>query len=98
MKSDLEGKIVKIEERHIMTGRRCSRLCCPVNLAIQELAPKSKVIVEFTRILIDGVKYETPKKAVGFMQWFDLVPSKRTERMKIRFRSLSFVLRKARVQ
>jgi hypothetical protein len=98
MKVNLEGKLVKIEERHIMTGRRCSRVYCPVNLAIQELAPKSNVLVEFTRIIVDGIKYETPKKAVGFMEWFDLVPSKRSERMKIRFRSLSFVLRKARVQ
>jgi hypothetical protein len=94
----LEGKIVKIEERHILTGRRCSRQYCPVNLAIKELVPKSNVIVEFTRIVIDGIKYETPKRAAGFMEWFDRVPSRRTERMKIRFRSLSFVLRKARVQ
>jgi hypothetical protein len=65
----------------------------PVNLAIREIAPKAKIRVQLDVIMIDDERFQTPKKASAYMEWFDRLPTHR--RAKATLRGLAFVLRKA---
>lgn len=62
---------VNVRRRHVTSGRRCSRLYCPVALALKEQFPKAKVFVQFDVIKIDDVPYKTPESAMQFMVRYD---------------------------
>jgi hypothetical protein len=89
----LAGTQIVVTREHTLAGRRCSRLHCPVNLAIREIAPKAKIRVQLDVIMIDDEHFQTPKKASAYMEWFDRLPTHR--RAKATLRGLTFVLRKA---
>lgn len=71
-----DGLPITIKKRHILEGRRCSRLYCPINKAIKDRLRKSTVIVEFDRILIDGIAYKPSHFLRNFMYKYDASISK----------------------
>lgn len=76
MTKTFDGLTITVKKRHILEGRRCSRLYCPVNRAIKDRLRKSNVIVELDRILIDGVAYKPSHFLRNFMGRYDNSVSK----------------------
>lgn len=66
-----DGLKITIKKRHILEGRRCSRLYCPVNKAIRDRLRTSNVIVEFNKILINGIAYKPSHYLRNYMNQYD---------------------------
>ncbi len=77
MNKPLPNKLlVSVKRRHIDGGRRSSRCCCPIALAIQERFPGRRVIVQLDEIRIDGAIYPTPPLAASYMDTYDTAKRK----------------------
>jgi hypothetical protein len=69
--SDYDGLTITVKKRHIIEGRRCSRLHCPVNRAIKDRLRTANVVVQLDRILINDVPYQVPHPLRNFMDRYD---------------------------
>jgi hypothetical protein len=63
--------LIEVTQADIEAGQPCKIECCPVALAIKRIMKTNSVIVEYHRIMIDGVRYGQQDKVINWMVQFD---------------------------